>query len=287
MREVVKKAHGDADVWSMTNKARARTFAVVGGAALCLALLAPIAHAQVGDLSGTVGTVTDTVGGVTGGGGGGSTSGGTLTDTVDSVTDPVGGGTSDTSDTSDPLEGVKKTVGETVDTTNETVKETTSDPTQTVTDTVGGVANEVNEKTGGTLDPVTNTVTGLAPKDGKTKAGTTQSGPAGNRTARTREPAVLGTSFADALRADSKIIASGTSPALRDVQLASSVTAAADSLAEQIGAIARAAADQMAFPALLIVIVIGFLMVQNHIDRRDPKLAMAPVDSEHDLLSFS
>jgi hypothetical protein len=35
------------------------------------------------------------------------------------------------------------------------------------------------------------------------------------------------------------------------------------------------------------MLVGAFLMVQNRIDRKDPKLALAPVDSEHDLLSFT
>ena len=41
----------------------------------------------------------------------------------------------------------------------------------------------------------------------------------------------------------------------------------------------------LAFPLVLILFVIGFLFVQNRIDRKDPKLALAPVGSEH--LTFS
>ena len=36
-------------------------------------------------------------------------------------------------------------------------------------------------------------------------------------------------------------------------------------------------------PLLLLVIVVGFLLLQNQIDRRDPKLAAAPVGAEPEL----
>jgi hypothetical protein len=36
-------------------------------------------------------------------------------------------------------------------------------------------------------------------------------------------------------------------------------------------------ARTLAFPILLIILVIGFVLVQDRIDRRDPKLALAPV----------
>jgi hypothetical protein len=44
-------------------------------------------------------------------------------------------------------------------------------------------------------------------------------------------------------------------------------------------------ARTLAFPLLLIVLVFAFMLVQNRIDRRDPKLALAPVGADH--LTFS
>jgi hypothetical protein len=44
-------------------------------------------------------------------------------------------------------------------------------------------------------------------------------------------------------------------------------------------------AGTLAFPLLLILLVIGFVLVQNTIDRKDPKLALAPVGADH--LPFS
>ena len=44
-------------------------------------------------------------------------------------------------------------------------------------------------------------------------------------------------------------------------------------------------ARTLAFPIVLIILVIGFVLVQDRIDRRDPKLALAPVGADH--LTFS
>lgn len=49
---------------------------------------------------------------------------------------------------------------------------------------------------------------------------------------------------------------------------------------------AAEATKQLAFPLALTLIVVAFLLVQGRVDRSDPKLALAPLDSEHDLLSF-
>jgi hypothetical protein len=41
--------------------------------------------------------------------------------------------------------------------------------------------------------------------------------------------------------------------------------------------------DKSVFPSSLIFLVLGFLGVQNRIDRSDPKLALAPVSADPDL----
>ena len=57
-----------------------------------------------------------------------------------------------------------------------------------------------------------------------------------------------------------------------------------------LGVLSRAAlttAHKLSFPLGLTVLVIAFLAVQGRLDRRDPKLRLAPVDSKHDLLPFA
>jgi len=55
-------------------------------------------------------------------------------------------------------------------------------------------------------------------------------------------------------------------------------------LFDRIGPLAIQAAKELAFPLALAVIVLLFVAVQNRIDRKDPKLALAPVTP--DLLRF-
>jgi hypothetical protein len=57
----------------------------------------------------------------------------------------------------------------------------------------------------------------------------------------------------------------------------------ADSREGRAGGIG-AAAKQLAFPALLAALVLAFLVIQNRLDRRDPRLASAPLGP--DLLRF-
>jgi hypothetical protein len=42
-------------------------------------------------------------------------------------------------------------------------------------------------------------------------------------------------------------------------------------------------ADEAAFPLLLLAVVIAYLMLQDNIDRRDPKLALAPMYDDPEL----
>jgi hypothetical protein len=53
------------------------------------------------------------------------------------------------------------------------------------------------------------------------------------------------------------------------------------------GGAALHALTQMAFPLLLALFVVAFLVVQSRIDRNDPKLAGAPVDDDDQFLSFT
>ena len=49
---------------------------------------------------------------------------------------------------------------------------------------------------------------------------------------------------------------------------------------------AGAAVKRFAFPLSLTILVLVFLLIQGEIDRRDPKLAFAPVDSSKDMVYF-
>jgi hypothetical protein len=106
-----------------------------------------------------------------------------------------------------------------------------------------------------------------------------------------REPASAGTrgrrSLDGAARSDAARRAGETEPhGSRDARRArprGTVAAVVDTV---VGAAKRAAdvavenADESAFPLTLILLVSGFLTVQGRIDRRDPKLALAPASAD-------
>lgn len=61
------------------------------------------------------------------------------------------------------------------------------------------------------------------------------------------------------------------------------------SIAASIAQLARTAGEAVktfAFPLSLTILVLIFLLIQGEIDRRDPKLAFAPVDSSKDMVHF-
>ncbi|HEX2058782.1 MAG TPA: hypothetical protein VHI71_10495 [Actinomycetota bacterium] len=60
-------------------------------------------------------------------------------------------------------------------------------------------------------------------------------------------------------------------------------------LANTVAKLARTAGEavkKFAFPLSLTILVLIFLLIQGEIDRRDPKLAFAPVDSSKDMVFF-
>ncbi|GAB4082628.1 hypothetical protein GCU67_11680 [Modestobacter muralis] len=72
-----------------------------------------------------------------------------------------------------------------------------------------------------------------------------------------------------------------------DVLLAPPIDTTPSSFVEVAAAMAQVAfavADDSQFPLALVAVVIGFVAVQGRLDRRDPKLALAPV--RHDLSGF-
>lgn len=54
----------------------------------------------------------------------------------------------------------------------------------------------------------------------------------------------------------------------------------APGLLERIGEAAAVAARQLSFPLALSLIVVAFVLFQNYLDRKDPKLAVAPIAAD-------
>lgn len=64
------------------------------------------------------------------------------------------------------------------------------------------------------------------------------------------------------------------------------VTLPSPALGERLRRAAIDASKQLAVPLALTLLILAFVIAQHWADRRDPKLALAPLDSDHDLLTF-
>jgi len=248
--------------------------------------LAPAAHAQLG--GGLGDTVGDTVGGTAGGIGDAT---GSVGGTVGGITDGLegsSGGSGGEGETSGGGNGgglVGGIIGGTKDVVEKTVESGKEGLEEVVKDTGDTLGNVGSDTLGGIVGTVEEAVVGTAGKNKKDRKTGTE-GATRTTSPTTNGSVVLGKDLAGALRADGQALAAAIDDG-RSFSVVPVAVPAEESLVTQIGRIATEALQQAAFPLALIVLVIAFLMVQNRLDRKDPKLALAPVDSEHDLLSFT
>jgi hypothetical protein len=205
-----------------------------------------------------------------------------VTDTVEQT---AGGAVSTVQETvdqtvDDVVTVVEETVDETVDQvvavveeTVDTVKKTTDKVVDTVDDTVDTVDDTVHA-----VDPVA-----PAPPDGHSEQGAND--PSGSGSRPKTEPAVVRQDRPNrsAPTLEEVALVAGTSPA-RDTVLVTGTasTSPSDPLRTFVASLPDVAA--LAFPLVLVGLVLGFVAVQNRLDRKDPKLALATTTP--DVLSF-
>jgi hypothetical protein len=284
----------------MSEKAHPRSAAgvlVLLSTAIIAFPFASAAYAQVGQVvdavgdavSDTTGQVGDTVGEV------GGTVGDAVGDTGGAGGDAVEEAGSEAGD------AVGGDAGETVKDTTDGVGQTVKDTTGQVGNTIGGISEEVGETTGeggGTVGTVVKKIGGEVgdgvdellddplPGSGSAFPDLSPFGAvtpsffgAGSNSAGERTLS-LGNLFGEANRIDDLNLSTG--------DLVGTAPDVPDPVGFEgfLGDVTEAA-RQFAFPLALTVLVIAYMLVQGHFDRRDPKLAIAIVDSEDDLLSFS
>jgi hypothetical protein len=243
---------------------------------LCLGPLSGAAYAQldavqIPDASDVTDTVNDTVKDTTG------TVGDTVTDTGGTVGDTVGG------DVGDTVKDTSGTVGGAVKDTSGTVGGAVQDTGDKVDNTSGAVKDAA--------DSVTKTVNGTGGIVGGSNTSSKQRGGKNSLTSAVDDPlaklkalgAKVKNESLDRTRTD--IALPGTSATARLFEEATT-TGGFPSFADLVGT-AGEAAVKFAFPLALTMMVLVFIIVQGRVDSRDPKLAMAAIDSEDDLLSFA
>ena len=191
----------------------------------------------------------------------------------------------------DPVPAVQDTVDQTTTTVEDTAAAVTDQVNETVepvTDAVKGVLGQVpdppdpgviDDPTGILPDVLGSTIT-QPPTPGATNSGGngTTNGPGGVNS----RTVVGGGAVSPSSFGRGPVI--GPVPAPISLSPAVSRTIPRHGLFEGIGSLAIQTAKALAFPLALAVIVLLFVAVQNRIDRKDPKLALAPVAP--DLLRF-
>lgn len=256
---------------------RSRLAVMVTIAAWVLVALAPAASAQlIPDLPGDVG-------GDLGGGGSGpgdGDGGGLISDPVGDLIDTITPGDDEKSSpsTEDPLSPIKDAVDKTLEGPKDEADKITNNPDGYV----GGILKQPAE---------TKTQTGTTPKTTDKLAGKKRHRKADGRSATTTgaerfgdrnpvyRPGIAATVDKEAEKNVRLVSTVATEPTTDDGIIGEVI--------HQIGRVAAEAVQRAAFPLTLALLVGAFLMVQNRVDRRDPKLALAPVDSEQELLTFS
>ena len=190
---------------------------------------------------------------------------GVVTDVVEDVADPV----------QDVVEGP---VQETIDETTKAVDEATGGATEPVTDAVRETSREtlapVDEVLGGATDEAVQGGGEIAP--GSTTGSLENAGTTRQVANSNRRPVRQGNvgSVDDGTTAGAPEELLPTQPNV-DAQRSGSIV-------EQAQQIAR----EVAFPMFLLLMVGAFLAIQSRWDKRDPKLALAPLDLDDQYLSF-
>lgn len=190
--------------------------------------------------------------------------------------------------TADPVTAIADTTTSTVDQATTTVDKTAAavtDQANQAVDTVKGIV----EQTPGPIDPgVIDDPTGILP-DVLGSTVTQSSGPGATEAG--GDGTATGPGEVESRTVDGAgPLGFGRGPVFGPVATQISSTPAASlpiprqGLVDRIGSLAIEAAEALAFPLALAVIVLLFVAIQNRIDRKDPKLALAPVAP--DLLRF-
>jgi hypothetical protein len=245
-----------------------------------LTILAPAtAFAQtIPSLTDTVDSTVDTVTG-------GSQTGQTVTKVTEPVTDTVDKTAGGVDTVTDNTGGVvdKVVPGTPVGSTKKVVDDITQRTTDGVAGAVGGVKETADGIGSGIVNPDLKVKNPLGKKSKKELA--TQQ----RKTAAASAKAAVAAERSQDLSTKAKESALARLERNRRVQ-GTPVSLIApperETFFTQLADAAGEAAKKLAFPLGLALMVGAFLMVQGRIDRKDAKLALAPIDSEQDLLSF-
>ena len=237
-----------------------------------------------------------------------SNAGDSASNTTDNATDSVdnatGGATEPVTDAVDnTVENTTDSAsepGDKVDAVTNVVEEVAKDPVGTIEDPMNPVKDAVDAVTGGSrrnpLEETLNQTVGEVGSIVDGVLGSVNKAPNGGSKDRLIQPTVLAgglDGFISGANAGGSPF--GTSASSSAAGLGAGAAASANaaersfetlSPIEKLIETAREILPKVAFPMVLLALVAGFLVVQNRVDRNDPKLALAPLDVEQEFLSF-
>lgn len=204
---------------------------------------------------------------------------GGITDVTDAANDTVDDATQAVGDTVDSAADPDGPIQETIDDTTDAVDNATGGATEPVTDPVRKITQDnlgpVDDVVGGVTDDVLGSRDPAI--DGGRTGGSLDGAKEPSTSIRQNAPGTAGR--ASGATGGTTISRRVTQPVSRPIE---SEVAGPPSIVEQAGRIAR----EVAFPLALLLMVGGFLVIQSRWDKKDPKLALAPIDVDDQYLSF-
>ncbi len=196
----------------------------------------------------------------------------------DAVEEPVEDVTDAVEDAADPVEDVTDPAVDTVEDTTDPLDDAIEPVTDAVTDVVDDVTASVDDAVDGSGGTVGSGLGG----DSKAEAPTFGTGDSGSAAG----TGVGGDGVDGSETAPGRSTLPDATTFEAEPARASTKSPADSSLLEDIVRNITGVATRLAFPLALALVVLAFLAVQDHLDRKDPKLALAPVDSLQEYMSF-
>lgn len=258
-----------------------------------LLLVSPAAHAQVPetgdpieDIGKTVGDAVTDTGSAVGGAvqDGGKAAGDTVTSGGGTVGDAVGG------DAGKTIKDTSGTVGDTIESTTGTTGSTIGGGGANAGNTIKDLTSDGSDGDGddGGGDPGGGSKTNTGRHGGRTNGG----GSGGSGAGFGKGDRLVGSGVERLAHGISSLVAgagagaSATGESGGPLETHGDVASSGPPSLAELARDAAEAARRFAFPLILTLLVLGFLVLQDKIDSKETKLVLAPVSAEEDLLSF-
>jgi len=203
----------------------------------------------------------------------------------ETLADPVTAVTDATTEVAATASGAVDQAAATAEQAAAAVTDQANQVVEPVTDAVKGIVGQIPDPPDpGSIDDPTGLLSDVLGSTVTQPSGPDATGPGGSAPATSPGAAKSGSAGSAGRSILGRGPLIGPVPGPIPADPAASIAIPQQGLFDRIGSLATQAAKALAFPLVLAVIVLLFVAVQNRIDRKDPKLALAPIAP--DLLRF-